>query len=158
MKTASCWSLAIALVFSCAAIPQASAQKALTQKTNPAISTVVLTRQTGPIATTTLAVPQKAALYRVSLYWEATTLGTTGAMCGSVDWTDYSPTPGTAGFNCIPVAPNTPFGPNYAQSQTFVVQAKPGTPVTFNTFVDISNQLSGSPEYAIFITVETLVP
>lgn len=158
MRIVSCLSLAIALAVSSVAFPQDHGQKAPPQKSNSATVKLALTRQTGPIATTTLVIPQKPTLYRISLYWEATTLGTGGVMCGSLDWTDFSPTPGDAGFNCIPVAPNTGFGPNYAQGQTFVVQAKPGTAVTFNTFVDSSNQLSGSPEYAIVIAVENLTP
>jgi hypothetical protein len=158
MRIVSCLSLAITLAVSSVAFPQDHGQRAAPQKSNSAAVNLALTKQTGPIATTTLVVPQKPTLYRISLYWEATTLGTGGVMCGSLDWTDFSPTPGDAGFPCIPVAPNTAFGPNYAQSQTFVVQAKAGTPVTFNTFVDSNNQLSGSPEYAIIIAVENLTP
>ena len=157
MKTFGCLSLVISLALSNTAIGQQNKQAHPRSSASP-VAYFALTGQTGPIANTTLAVPQKPTLYRISLYWEATTLGTGGVMCGSLYWTDFSPTPGAGGFNCIPVAPNTGFGPNYAQGQTFVVQAKPGTPVTFNTFVDTSNLLSGNPEYAIFITVENLTP
>src|ERR1700730_14701003 len=158
MRIVSCLSLAITLAVSSVAFPQEHGQKTAPQKSNSATVNLTLTRQTGPIATTTLVIPQKPTLYRISLYWEATTLGTGGVMCGSLDWTDFSPTPRDASFNCIPVAPNTGFGTISAQSQTFVVQAKPGTAVTFNTIVDSSNQLSGSPEYAIVFAVENLTP
>jgi hypothetical protein len=155
---------AIAFVVAGLTTAQSVGQVATSQSPPQIVAKVFFPNESGSIPTTTLVTPQKPSVYRITVFWETTALGTSGLMCGSLNWTDYSPlVVGSAGLPCIAVATNAHrqgygYGGTNGGTETYVIQAKPYTPVTFSTSPARGFRVSGSPEYALSIIVEDLTP
>lgn len=116
-----------------------------------------LTAQTAPIPTTTLYTPKRDGIFRVTIYFETTTLGDSGVMCGSIGFEDDAAvTSKLAEFDCIDLVYPNNEGRLTTASQSIVIRDKAGTPITFQTFVGGPSVVSGDPVYAIFFTVEQL--
>ncbi len=110
------------------------------------VASVALTGQTGAIGTTTIYTPSAAGTFRVSVYMICTTAGT-GTLSCTIGWTDIVGAKTQSPAGNVDLA-STANGSNGA---SFI--ATTATAITYSTAIA---GLAGSPQYALYITLEAL--
>jgi hypothetical protein len=113
-------------------------------------ASVAQTAQTGSIGSTNLLCGGgtcAAGLYRVSVYIQVTTAGSAGSVVETIGWTDNG-----GAKTAQPAASITLDAANYTQG-TLVLRTAGSANLTYATTVAGA---TGSPQYAIYITVQRL--
>jgi hypothetical protein len=146
----------LALLSLSQSVTRVHGQAETTTHTPIIVKRIVLTHQTGAIGLTPLFTSTKDGLYRISGYAEMTTLGTDGDICGSLYWYDDAGEQNAPLYNNMNVLYANCLGAAISTSATATtaIFAKAGQQVSFQTY--LLRPISGSPEYALFITVEQL--
>lgn len=110
------------------------------------VGSVALTGQTAAIGTTTLYTPAASGVYRVSVYMVCTTTGT-GTLSCTIAWSDDKQGQSSSPAGNIDLSVS-----GQASSGTLFIRST-ATAITYATAIA---GLAGSPQYAIFITLERL--
>lgn len=111
------------------------------------VASVQLTGQTADISTTTIYTPAAAGLFRVNVYMICTTAGT-GTLSCTVGWSDVvgAKTISPAGTVDLASTANGSTGISFISTTAAAI-----------TYATAIAGKAGSPQYAIYITVEALV-